>query len=145
MPEKKTDVSSCSLRRYLESVSRRNIYKFLKFSMELSVGEPKSTNHLKKLICCFFFRCCYCCYCWFVKSFNWGDCIRIVHIYHKKSSIHVGKYTWPMDPMALWFGIYLFTSEKTLSFHLSNEKKPWLFRLYRGLYYPIYGDFNKPI
>lgn len=55
MPEKKTDVSSCSLRRYLESVSRRNIYKFLKFSMELSVGEPKSTNHLKKLICCFFF------------------------------------------------------------------------------------------
>ena len=31
--------------------------------------------------------------------------------------------------------------------YLSNEKKPWLFRLYRGLYYitQLYGDFHKPI
>ena len=28
--------------------------------------------------------------------------------------------------------------------HVSNEKT-WLFRLYRGLYYPMHGDFNKPI
>ena len=31
---------------------------------------------------------------------------------------------------------------------MSNEKKPWLFGVYRGLYYPIiyiYGDYYKPL
>ena len=36
-------------------------------------------------------------------------------------------------------------SKKPIVKSFEQWQQPWLFRLYRGLNYPIYGDFNKPI
>ncbi len=29
--------------------------------------------------------------------------------------------------------------------YMSNEQKPWLFGVYRGLHYPVYRDYNIPM
>ena len=34
---------------------------------------------------------------------------------------------------------------KFMKYTIEQWKKPWLFRLFRGLYYQLYGAFNKPI
>ncbi len=52
---------------------------------------------------------------------------------------------WSISQRHRWTGSVV-CHVRWCNLQMSNEQKPWLFRVYRGLYYPVInGDYNKPL